>query len=181
MLPTFNNRMYKSKRCGNQSISTTSKCFIFLFWSLVYWNVNQRSIVGLLEQNYLMLKILCSLIKPNLTVFGISECRTVIWNNLISLKSSISVEMGTETTQNKVICRYRMHGKDWTAAMHPIPYDIRDFCEGIGNYSNGMMIIAEPGYYQVTASLANRDDIGRIRIRKNSECCYSHSYGGWVV
>ena len=86
--------------------------------------------------------------------------------------------MGTGTTHNKVICRYRMHGKDWTAAMHPIPYDIRDFCEGIGNYSNGMMIIAEPGYYQVTASLANRDDIGRIRIRKNSECCYSHSYGG---
>ena len=86
--------------------------------------------------------------------------------------------MGTGNSQNKVICRYRMHGKDWTAAMHPIPYDIRDFCEGIGNYSNGMMIIAEPGYYQVTASLANRDDTGRIRIRKNSECCYSHSYSG---
>ena len=86
--------------------------------------------------------------------------------------------MGTGTTQNTVICRYRMGGKDWTAAMHPIPYDIRDFCEGIGNYSNGMMIIAEPGYYQVTASLANPDDTVRIRIRKNSECCYSHSYSG---
>ena len=59
-----------------------------------------------------------------------------------------------------------------------ISYDIRDFCEGIGNYSNGMMIIAEPGYYQVTASLVNPDDTVRIRIRKNSECCYSHSYSG---
>lgn len=86
--------------------------------------------------------------------------------------------MTTERTSNQVMCRYRTGGKDWIAEMHPFPYDIRDFCEGIGNYSNGMMIIAVPGYYQVTASLANPDDTVRIRIRKNSECCWAHSYSG---
>ena len=50
--------------------------------------------------------------------------------------------------------------------MHPFPYDILDFCEGIGKYSNGMMIISDPGYYQVTASLAVRDNQVEIRVRK---------------
>ena len=86
--------------------------------------------------------------------------------------------MGTERTPNHVICRYKTGGKDWSAAMHPFPYDIRDFCEGIGKYSNGMIIISEPGYYQVTASLAVRDNQVQIRIRKNSECCWSRSYSG---
>ena len=88
--------------------------------------------------------------------------------------------MGTERTQNPVIGRYRTGGKDWTAAMHPFPYDILDFCEGIGKYSNGMMIISDPGYYQVTASLAVRDNQVEIRVRKNSECCWTRSYSGLV-
>ena len=88
------------------------------------------------------------------------------------------METISEVSQNPIICRYRTGGKDWTQAMHPFPYDIMDFCEGIGNYSNGMMIIAVPGYYQVTASLAVRDNQVEIRLRKNSECCYARSYSG---
>ena len=85
---------------------------------------------------------------------------------------SVLVEM--TGSQNPIICRYRTGGKDWTEAMHPFPYDILDFCEGIGNYSNGMIIIAVPGYYQVTANLMDVE----IRIRKNSECCYARSRNG---
>jgi len=74
---------------------------------------------------------------------------------------------------NPVACRYRnsiMGAKNWSHSVHPVPYDIRDFCEGIGNYSNGMIIIAPPGYYQVNASLA---DVA-LRIPKKSSL---YSYG----
>ena len=69
-----------------------------------------------------------------------------------------------------------MGGKDWSqTGIHPVPYDIQDFCEGIGNYSNGMIIIASPGFYQVNAMLGDVN----LRIRKNSEF-YSHGFGGSV-
>ena len=71
---------------------------------------------------------------------------------------------------NPVACRYRMGAKNWSHSVHTVPYDIRDFCEGIGNYSNGMIIIAPPGYYQVNASLA---DVA-LRIPKKSSL---YSYG----
>ena len=62
--------------------------------------------------------------------------------------------MALTRSNNPVACRYKMGGKDWSqSGLHPVPYDIRDFCEGIGNYSNGMMIISVPGYYQVNAML----------------------------
>ena len=66
-----------------------------------------------------------------------------------------------------------MGGRDWSHIVHPVPFDIVDFCEGIGNYSNGMVIIASPGYYQVNAMLGN---VG-LRIKKNSSL-YSHGYSG---
>ena len=66
-----------------------------------------------------------------------------------------------------------MGAKNWSHSVHPVPYDIRDFCEGIGYYSNGMIIIASPGYYQVNAMLGNVN----LRIKKNSSI-YSHGYGG---
>ena len=74
---------------------------------------------------------------------------------------------------NPVACRYRMGARNWSQSVHPVPFDILDFCEGIGNYSNGMIIIASPGYYQVNAMLANVN----LRIKKNSGL-YSHGYGG---
>ena len=67
-----------------------------------------------------------------------------------------------------------MTGRNWSDSVNPVPFDIRDFCVGIGNYSNGMVIIASPGYYQVNAMLSGNV---RLRIRKNSGC-YSHSYNG---
>ena len=81
--------------------------------------------------------------------------------------------MPTAMSTNPVICRYKMDSRDWSETMHPVPYDIEDFCEGIGNYSRGMVIIAQPGFYQVNAMLGNV----RVRILKNSGL-YAHDYNG---
>ena len=67
-----------------------------------------------------------------------------------------------------------MGARNWSQVVHPVPYDILDFCEGIGNYSNGMVIIASPGYYQVNAMLSA--NVG-LRIKKNSSL-YSYSSSG---
>lgn len=84
--------------------------------------------------------------------------------------------MASTRSSNPVACRYKMGAKDWSqSGLHPVPYDVQDFCEGIGNYHNGMMIISEPGYYQVNAMLGDVN----LRIRKNSEF-YSHGFGGLV-
>ena len=90
-------------------------------------------------------------------------------------KYSFRAEMSATMRTNPVICRYKMQRRDWSdnSIIHPVPFDIEDFCEGIGNYSQGMIIIATPGFYQVNAMLGNV----RLRIRKNSRN-YSHSYNG---
>ena len=39
-----------------------------------------------------------------------------------------------------------MGARDWSNRVHPVPYDIKNFNQGIENYSNGMDLITEPGF-----------------------------------
>ena len=50
----------------------------------------------------------------------------------------------------------------------------KDFSIGIEKYSKGMVLITDPGIYQVSAMLSN--DV-RLRIKKNSDL-YAHTFGG---
>ena len=44
-----------------------------------------------------------------------------------------------------------MNAKDWSHSVHPVPFDIKDFNEGIENYSNGVALITEIGFQIGTA------------------------------
>jgi len=80
----------------------------------------------------------------------------------------------TNLSHKPVFLRYKMNQKDWSHSIHPVPFDIKDFNDGIENYSNGMVLITEPGYYQVTAMLSNEVN---FRIKKNSYL-HAHTYSG---
>lgn len=40
-----------------------------------------------------------------------------------------------------------MNGKSWSEYGVDIPYDIMDFNQGIENYSNGIVLITEQGFW----------------------------------
>ena len=39
-----------------------------------------------------------------------------------------------------------MNAKDWSHEVHPVPFDLKDFNDGIENYTNGMILITEAGF-----------------------------------
>ena len=39
-----------------------------------------------------------------------------------------------------------MNARAWNTEVHPVPFDIPNFYQGIDNYSNGMVLITEPGF-----------------------------------
>ena len=52
----------------------------------------------------------------------------------------------TNLSHKPVFLRYKMNQKDWSHSIHPVPFDIKDFNDGIENYSNGMVLITEAGF-----------------------------------
>ena len=101
--------------------------------------------------------------------------------------------------KSQVFFRYTMNGRSWGHFVHPVPFDkkaqscyklsfsmsvsqeeipyqlfSKDFSIGIEKYSNGMVLITNPGIYQVSAMLS---DNTRLRIKKNSDL-YAYTYNG---
>ena len=52
----------------------------------------------------------------------------------------------TNQSKKPVFFRYSMGARDWNNWVHSVPYDIKNFNQGIENYSNGMVLITEPGF-----------------------------------
>ena len=74
------------------------------------------------------------------------------------VKFEIFTVLAQTTNQSKkpVFFRYSMGARDWSNWVHPVPYDIKNFNQGIENYSNGMVLITEPGF-QIDALKFNID------------------------
>ena len=52
----------------------------------------------------------------------------------------------TNRSEKPVFFRYKMDEIDLNGSIHPVPFDIKDLNQGIENYSNGMILITEPGF-----------------------------------
>ena len=52
----------------------------------------------------------------------------------------------TDQSKKPVFFRYSMNAKAWNTVVHPVPFDIPNFYQGIDNYSNGIVLITEPGF-----------------------------------
>ena len=52
----------------------------------------------------------------------------------------------TNQSKKPVFFRYSMNARAWNTEVHPVPFDIPNFYQGIDNYSNGMVLITEPGF-----------------------------------
>ena len=49
-------------------------------------------------------------------------------------------------SKKPVFFRYHMDARGWDGHMDPVPYDVKDFNDGIESYSNGMALITEAGF-----------------------------------
>ena len=55
-------------------------------------------------------------------------------------------------SKKPVFFRYKMDARSWSQFVHPVPFDIKDFNDGIENYSNGMVLITEDGFQIIWCS-----------------------------
>ena len=78
-----------------------------------------------------------------LLVIGMSKGKS--WSISISVFTFVA-DTTSEPVNQPVFLRYKMNQKDWSHSIHPVPFDIKDFNEGIENYSNGMALITEAGF-----------------------------------
>ena len=58
-----------------------------------------------------------------------------------------------------------MGKRTWNYPLHPVPFDIKQFNEGIENYSDGMVLITETGF-QIDANSTIENAIWRTAIWK---------------
>ena len=80
-----------------------------------------------------------------LLVVGMENGESVLVEFTNCIKNSFLAQM-TNQSKKPVFLRYSMNAKAWNTDVHPVPFDIPNFYQGIENYSSGMVLITESGF-----------------------------------
>ena len=80
-----------------------------------------------------------------LLVIGMENGESVLVEFRNCTKNTILAQM-TNQSKKPVFFRYSMKAKAWNTDVHPVPFGIPNFNQGIENYSSGMVLITESGF-----------------------------------